>query len=261
MNDIYWNNQKIVIVSSESDIASKNISEEVQKLNFPVFNLQDKSFLFITENDLPEADVFLILSRHSSAAGEPAFTVHSVGNFSTEEPRLGGNAAILGKTQADIQTYLLYSIKKIVEQHVDFFNFDVVSEATHHGPFLKKPVIFVEMGSTEEVWKSNQAAKVLAKSIKYFFENFSKPTLPIAIGFGGGHYPRKIANAMINLDYAVGHICPKYALDYLNEELISQMINNNNSKVEYALFDKKGMKKKQEIREIVTKFGLNVVEL
>ena len=31
--------------------------------------------------------------------------------------------------------------------------------------------------------------------------------------------------------------------------------------VEYALFDKKGMNRKQEIREIVTNFGLKVKEL
>ena len=68
---------------------------------------------------------------------------------------------------------------------------------------------------------------------------------------------------MLNLDFAVGHICPKYALPFLNEKLIKQMIEKtiSSTKVEIALFDKKGMNRKQEIREIVQKFGLEIKEI
>ena len=68
---------------------------------------------------------------------------------------------------------------------------------------------------------------------------------------------------MLHLEYAVGHICPKYALQFLNEDLIRQMIQKSQAtnKIKYALFDKKGMNKKQELREIVTKYDLEVKEL
>ena len=66
---------------------------------------------------------------------------------------------------------------------------------------------------------------------------------------------------MLNLEFAVGHICPKYMLPFLNEQLIKQMIEKTSNEVKFALFDKKGMNRKQEIREIVKKFGLEVKEI
>ena len=263
MTNLIWNKENISIIASNQDIASITIAKQVEKLDLPVFYLENKSFLQISDEDLPEADNYIILSRHSSAASEPAFTVHSVGNFSPDKPKLGGKAATLGKTQAEIQTYLLYSLAKNLDPQ--FTHFDIVAEATHHGPLVQKPVIFIEMGSSDEVWNSERAAAVIAKSIEYFltnYENFTR-SLPVAIGFGGGHYPRKIVNTMLALEYAVGHICPKYAIDFLTPDIVSQMVRNTlaSNKVEYALFDKKGMKKKQEIKELVTSLGLSVIEI
>lgn len=265
MNELKWNNQNIVILASEHDIASIKIAEQVQKLSLPVFYLRDTSFLHVSDKELPIADNFIVVSRHSSAAGESAFTVHSVGNYSPETPKLGGASAVLGKTQAEIQTYLLYSLTKVIEQEKSFSHFDVVTEATHHGPLISKPLVFIEMGSNQDVWTDKNAAKIVAQAIQFFFSKYSsieKP-LPSAIGFGGGHYPRKIVNAMLNLDFVVGHICPKYALPFLNEKLIKQMIESTiaSHPVQYALFDKKGMNRKQEIREIVQNFGLEVIEI
>ena len=260
MNQISWNNEKISIIASDHDIASLTIAKEVEKLDLPVFYLKNRSFLHILDKDLPASDCYIILSRHSSAAGEPAFTVHSVGNFSPDEPKLGGKAATLGKTHAEIQTLLLYSLSQNIGS--DLSHFDVVSEATHHGPLLSKPVIFIEMGSSQDVWSNDKTAKVIAKSIKFFLD-YPQHSFSSAIGFGGGHYPRKIAQSMLSLEYAVGHICPKYAIDFLTMDIIEQMINKTISSqpVEYVLFDKKGMKKRQEIKEIVTNLSLKVIEL
>lgn len=265
MENLIWNGKKLIILASDQDIASMTIAKQVEQLELPVFYIKKKSFLHVSDEDLPFADYYLVLSRHSSAAGEPAFTVHSVGNYSPENPKLGGKPAVLGKTQTEIQTYLLYSLSKVVEQEKNFANFDVVSEATHHGPLISKPLVFIEMGSNQDVWENKNAAKIIAQAIQYFLSTFSIIENPLqpAIGFGGGHYPRKIANSMLNLDFSVGHICPKYALRFLNEELIKQMIKTSiaSNKVEIALFDKKGMNRKKEIREIVQKYGLEVKEL
>ena len=190
MNKLVWNNQEIVIIASKQDIASSTIAVQVENLGLPVFYLKNKSFLNVSDNDLPLADIYIILSRHSSSAGEPAFTVHSVGNYSVIEPKLGGKASTLGSTQAEIQTYLLVSISKIVEQHKEFSHFDIVAEATHHGPLITKPLVFIEMGSNNDIWTSTEPANILAQSINYFYNNYSASNnLPGAIGFGGGHYP------------------------------------------------------------------------
>lgn len=263
MNTLQWNNQKISIISSDKDIASVLIANELETLSLPVFHLQDKHHLYVTDKDLPEADCFIFLSRHSSAAGEPAFTVHSLGNFSPEEPKLGGLPSQLSKTNTDIQTYLLYSIKQNLTP--EFSSFDVIAEATHHGPNLSKPALYIEMGSTSEVWSSQKAANLLAKSIQYFFHSFKIPDQPPigAIGFGGGHYPRKIAEKMLNLEFSVGHLCPKYNLAYIDDDMVDQMIINSycSTGIKIALFDKKGMNRKKEIRDLVTSKGLEVLQI
>ncbi len=265
-DSITWNGYKIVIIASDHDIASMLLAEQVEAVGLPVFYLRNTSFLHVSEKALPDADGYIILSRHSSAAGEPAFTVHSVGNFSPNEPKLGGKAATLGKAQAEIQTYLLHSLSQIAKHNQDFAHFDVVAEATHHGPLLlNKTVTFIEMGSGKEVWTSKKAAKIIAQALELFQTEFSHLSrFPSgAIGFGGGHYPRKVSDEMLSLIYSGGHIAPKYALQYLDESMIKQMLDNtlSSTKVEYALFDKKGMNRKKEFRELVTNLGLEVKEL
>ena len=129
MNDLFWNNQKIALIASKQDIASITIAEQVEKIHLPVYYLQDKSFLHASDDDLPLADNYIFLSRHSSSAGEPAFTVHSVGNYSPDTPRLGGKPATLGRTQGQIQTYLLYSLAKVVEKNKKFSHFASIIES------------------------------------------------------------------------------------------------------------------------------------
>lgn len=258
-----WNNQKIALVASDQDIASLTIAKQVENKGFDVFYIKGKSFLSVSDEDLPECDNYIVLSRHSSAAKEPAFTVHSVGNFSPDEPRLGGLPSELGITNADIQTFLLYSLKKCLTP--EFSSFDVVAEATHHGPLLSKSVTFIEMGSSPEVWESQKAANLLAEAIDYFFNSLtiSEFDLSGAIGFGGGHYPRKISDQIANLGFSVGHLCPKYNLPFIDENMVDQMKTKTISKnrIEFALFDKKGMNRKQEIRKIVENLDLEVIEL
>jgi D-aminoacyl-tRNA deacylase len=260
---VEWNNQKVSIIATVNDVASLKIAREVEKLNLPVFFVKNNSSLLrIGSEDLPNSDIYIFLSRHSSSAGEPAFTVHSNGNFSPEEPKLGGIANTLSKTHADLQTYLLHSLAYNLPP--EFKHFDVIAEATHHGPLLEKPSIFLEMGSTNEIWESEKAAKNVAKSLEFVLREKSYlKNIPTAIGFGGGHYPIKISQLMVNSDYTIGHICPKYALDFLTRDLIEQMVKNtvSNNPVLFAIFDKKGMKKKQEIRQILISLGLSIIEV
>ena len=252
-----------MLVASDQDIASMIIAKQVEKKGFDVFYIKGKSFLTITDQDLQKCDNYIILSRHSSAAKEPAFTVHSVGNFSPDEPRLGGLPSTLGVANADIQSFLLHSLRQCLTS--EFSNFDVVAEATHHGPLLSKSVTFIEMGSSPEVWESQKAANLIAEAIDYFFNSLSPSEFDLsgAIGFGGGHYPRKISDQITALGYSVGHLCPKYNLPYVNEKMVDQMSSKTVSKngIKYALFDKKGMNRKREIREMIEKIGLEVIEL
>lgn len=61
---------------------------------------------------------------------------------------------------------------------------------------------------------------------------------------------------------AFGHICPKYALDMLNENLIRQMMERTLDGVEVAVLDK-GMKgyQRKKVTVALRRLGLeNIVE-
>ena len=50
---------------------------------------------------------------------------------------------------------------------------------------------------------------------------------PIAICFGGTHYPEKFTNELIHGKYSLGTVIPKYALDHIDQSLFSHIIKRN----------------------------------
>ena len=91
-------------------------------------------------------DGFIFLSKHAAESGVLALTCHSTGNFS--EAKFGGNDKQVAIPHPDLQKAYLQKLK---EHQSDFSDFDITIEATHHGPTaLKKPTIFIEIGTTEK---------------------------------------------------------------------------------------------------------------
>lgn len=258
-----YQSQSLTIIASEKDIASVTIAKEVEKLGITVYYLREIKHLYCKDSDLPESDNYIFLSKHSSSSGTPAFTVHSTGNFS-DSPTLGGKASLLSYTNADLQSDLLIHLKKQQEES-KFTDFDVVAEATHHGPYLNKPTIYFEMGSSESVWNNPEAGKIIANTIQILlFNKYHSKAKNTGIAFGGTHYPEKFTKLMINEEYNIGHICAKYALQHLTEDLVKEMVSKtiSRNKIQFAILEKKGMKRKQEIKEILTsKFGLEIVQV
>ncbi|MEC7712877.1 MAG: D-aminoacyl-tRNA deacylase, partial [Candidatus Thermoplasmatota archaeon] len=83
----------------------------------------------------------IFLSRHKAASGKPSLTVHPIGNWGKAE--YGGEEGKITPASPKIMTSLLREIK---ENQLE--GFDVCFEATHHGPLLNTPTIFLEIGST-----------------------------------------------------------------------------------------------------------------
>ena len=48
--------------------------------------------------------------------------------------------------------------------------YQVTLECTHHGPFLEKPCMFIEIGSSIQQWKDKNAAKIIANTIQYLLK-------------------------------------------------------------------------------------------
>ena len=141
--------------------------------------------------------------------------------------------------------------------------YQVVIEATHHGPtHFRKPVLFVEIGSCEKEWNEKPAAELVAVAVKKTLgkikdEKFLKP----AIAFGCTHYPDKFTKIIIEGEYAIGHILPKYQRENLSEEIMDQMFEKSIERPKYCIIDGKGINQKQKIVDWAKNKGLEVVKV
>jgi D-aminoacyl-tRNA deacylase len=171
----------ILLVSSSKDPASLNIANQILQAypfqetaetfqNNPVYtaNLNQKKVIFIKlsvesvnaqnlPDIFPEAELIVFISRHSSQSGTPTLTVHTPGNFA--DAGLGGLPRTVSVAPAcamrDALKSLAYYQKKLgLEYEVSF-------EVTHHGPSLKVPTMFVELGSSQLQWDDSKAASAV----------------------------------------------------------------------------------------------------
>ncbi|MDX1532960.1 MAG: D-aminoacyl-tRNA deacylase [Nitrosopumilaceae archaeon] len=201
-------------------------------------------------------DGFVFLSKHAAESGVLALTCHSTGNFS--EAKFGGNDREVAIPYPDLQKLYL---QKLWEHKNDFSDFQITIEATHHGPtFLSKPTIFIEIGTTEKQWNDVQLCESIAKLVYEVMKDRTK-TYPFAICFGGTHYPGKFTSMLLEGEYALGTVIPKHALEFLDQELFSHILQRNNGATA-ALLDEKGLgPNKQKVLELLSNTNLKVINL
>src|SRR5262249_9187801 len=94
-------------------------------------------------------------------------------------------------------------------------------EATHHGPQMAIPSLFVEVGSGPRDWENDTYAAAVARAVVvgYLERPFDRPG-PCAVGLGGGHYHPKHADRARSDGTAFGHLIPAYALPDLHDETL-----------------------------------------
>jgi len=84
---------------------------------------------------------------------------------------------------------------------------------------------------------------------------------PVAICFGGTHYPSKFTNELLEGKYALGTVIPKHALDDLDEKLFSHIIAQNNM-AKTAFLDWSGLgSNKQKVLDFLKSTKLEVIKL
>jgi len=266
-----------VILASTTDLASRTLAEAlvegegfqstgVNLLGQPVF--QKDSFLLARFEGMivhpPELDeyfnpqAYIFLSRHSAESGIASLTAHTTGNFSAES-KFGGTGMELGRADPSLLKNYLIALWK---HRGEVKEYEITMEATHHGPTaLQKPVLFVELGSSEEYWGDKNAASVVGRAL---MESLREKTIwsKVAIGFGGTHYPEKFTKLLIEEDMAFAFVAPKYALSNVDEKMIGQMIQRSTAPVRYAALDWKGLgPHKERIVSLVKQYGLEEVRL
>jgi D-aminoacyl-tRNA deacylase len=124
----------------------------------------DLDLLYEKETKFPIREV-LFLSRHSAASGQPSLTLHCIG-VPAGLP-VGGVGDYGGKNGYAVPpsprfSALFQELGRIAKEHGLTGEFDITVETTHHGPILKTPSLFIEIGSTESHWIREDAAEVWA---------------------------------------------------------------------------------------------------
>lgn len=172
----------------------------------------------------------VFLSRHKAASGRPSLTVHPIGNWGKAD--YGGFSGKLSRTSPTWMTGLLL---KIYENRLP--GYDICFEATHHGPLLETPTMFLEIGSSEEQWELREPAYALTKSLLELEP--AKGT--VVVGIGGGHYTPRFTEAALSHQVCFGHMVANYGIPSLTPESLKDAIVSSRAKGLY--FHKKGMKK------------------
>jgi len=258
--------EKFAIVVSEQDPASLNILEKINAIGFPEWGALYKfkeDIINFDFNKVAEEKV-ICLSRHKSEAGTKSLTIHHLGNFGPDAS-VGGEPKKLCGTLPQIgANYLRALAKKNEESGLVKDGFVVCMEVTHHGPFSEKSCLFIEIGSSEKDWDNELAGNIIAETIleetlKSDGRVVGKKD-KVVIGLGGGHYAPDFTKLVLRQPYAFGHICPKYALDNLNEDTFAQMISKSGA--EEIVLDWKGLKEwKDKVTELCKKTSLPVVRV
>ncbi|MDP7116259.1 MAG: D-aminoacyl-tRNA deacylase [Candidatus Woesearchaeota archaeon] len=259
---------QFAIIVSQKDIAGLTIKDALLEKGFsetqesfdntPIYEKNNlKLYTLETETILSEhldkrikADMLIFATRHKSESGKPTLCCHFPGNWSKAE--YGGKDATLCPTNPSILKKVYLKLKELGPE-----GFDVTMEATHHGPELNTPVMFIEIGSGEEQWKDKEAGSVLAETILNITSSPELPPQKIAICIGGNHYCSQFNKVVEKHDIAISHVCPKYHLEALNEDLLKQAIEKTPGKVDFILLDWNGLSsQKQKVKEILENLKL-----
>ncbi|MFH1455610.1 MAG: D-aminoacyl-tRNA deacylase [archaeon] len=258
---------KFAIIVSKKDLAGINIKNNLLELyKFSKKNNHyefDKNIsLHITEKDSIycedidkeiEADVFIFATRHKSEKGTPSLSVHIPGNWGKAE--YGGKDCTLCVAPASLLKAMFIELNE-QGKHLDH---EITLEAVHHGPLIKKPIMFIEIGSSEKEWVKKDLGKIIATTIMQTLTRPIKKQKAV-FAIGGGHYPRTFNKFLLKTEYAIGQICQKYMLEQLNEDLLNQAMTKCTEKVELVVLDKKGLGQyKQQVINLLKKKKIKII--
>jgi D-aminoacyl-tRNA deacylase len=268
----------ILLVSSSKDPASSNIKKKILEHypfestdqifhNNPVFsaeiNRKEVRLVTIAEESvnaqyLPDyfesLSLILFVSRHSSQSGKPTLSVHTPGNLGSAE--LGGMPRNVSVSPAVAMRNALNALQRYKEEKC--LDYDVSYECTHHGPSLNVPAMFVELGSSIEQWRDMKAAEAVAHAAVEVISRYDLTQHHAALGVGGPHYNRRFTGMAIGGEAIFGHMIPKYALHYIDAEIINQCVKKTLEKVTRAILDWKGIQSenKPKLLDILQNIGL-----
>jgi len=185
----------------------------------------------------PEA--YIVLSRHASTSGKPTLSLHYPGNPGPQA-QLGGQPRELAHAWPRLLSLLAKAYHGEATRLGLLERYSFSLEATHHGPTgLQRPVIFIEIGSTENEWRDEAAQEAMAVAVHRVLRllaDLGEKALPtgcrIAVGVGGTHYPEKHTRLLLGGRFCYSHIFAKYVLQDLDEDVLAQAVDKSRDPVE-----------------------------
>jgi len=203
---------------------------------------------------------YIIISRHQSITRKPTLSLHYPGNPTTDvSPEYGGKPRQLAWTYPRLAKTLFLAYYEAANRLGLLDDYDFTLEATHHGPTEpRKPIIFIEIGSSEKEWSDKKAQQALVEAIIETLERGPVESCKPVIGVGGTHYPEKHTRLMLETDYCYGHIFAKYVLKELDRELVEQAIMKSVDSIKGIVVLKVPSRVKEVLRDVVKKFDLEI---
>jgi D-tyrosyl-tRNA(Tyr) deacylase len=147
-------------------------------------------------------------SIHRSEKNVPCLTVHPLGNPG-ESAEVGGRARSL--VPAD-PLRMAAALRALAERGAAA-GLSATFEATHHGPELELPGMFVEIGYGTEPAPPPAAVAVLADVLPMLEPSTDDR---IALAVGGGHYAPHFTDLVLKRRWAFGHILSRHSLGSLD---------------------------------------------
>jgi D-aminoacyl-tRNA deacylase len=264
--------EKYLVVASKKDRAGINITTQLSQFRAnPLFSSIKKSPSFdfyLVEDEIIQTqnldagrinqyDFIIFASKHRSEKNKKTLSVHPPGNF--REARFGGVGGKICRTSA---IFLKQTFEKLVKNAEKYHLRDylITMEATHHGPLIEKPCLFIEIGSSENEWRDNKAGFVIAKTISEVIEEFKpNPYNEVAIAIGGPHYCPSFNKIQDGSNIAISHVISQYVFP-ITEEMVKQAIEKTEEEIDFVLLDWKGLGNEEHrkiVKEILDKLYLN----
>lgn len=270
--------KKIIILCSNMDKASQNIKTYLLQLRHwkliishsnewkELMCVYEADNFWLIEIDTPhiyqddldkklaalniDTELIIVASKHKSKDGKKVLTVHFTGNPNNAD--FGG----LPKKLSYPAPFAMKSILLNMQHLADNTDYDISMEATHHGPTeVSIPMVYVEIGSTETEWEDAQAGEIVSKAIL----DVNQKKVPVAIGFGGGHYALRQNNLVLTSNITFGHNFSNHQLEYVDINLIKNAVEKSHA--DFIYLDRKALSsvQKEKLTKIAKNLGLLIL--
>ncbi|UCF44709.1 MAG: hypothetical protein JSW44_02735 [Candidatus Bathyarchaeota archaeon] len=229
-----------------ADISGKKVT--LITLNKETINAQH------LPDNFANLSLIVFISRHSSTSGTPTLSVHTPGNFGAAE--LGGLPRKVSISPATAMRNALKALMLFKEGMK--LDYEVSYECTHHGPSLDVPAMFVELGSSPKQWRDSKAAEAVAHAAMSAIGKFGAFKKTAVLGIGGTHYNQRFTRMALDGEAVFSHMIPKYAVQWVDSEMLHQCVEKTLEKVDCAILDWKGIKStdKPKLLKGLTEIGL-----